>query len=97
MKEWIVLWKMTEVKPDPVPPEEVESRDSLCSPSSLRHPISVRPMVLMGTGPTNPTQRVTEALSKPFMGLYQPEFHQVFLIVCISNQFDVIVTVFGED
>lgn len=46
-------------------------------PNSLRRPIAVRPTVLMGAGPTNPTQRVTEAMSKPQMGIHSAEIHQV--------------------
>lgn len=46
-------------------------------PESLRRPILTRPKVLMGTGPTNFTQRVSEALSKPLMGLYAKETFQI--------------------
>lgn len=45
--------------------------------NTLRRPILVKPQVLMGAGPTNLSQRVTEALSKPVMGLYTKELHQV--------------------
>lgn len=46
-------------------------------PASLRRRIAVKPMVLMGTGPTNPSKRVTEALIKPVMGIYTDEYNQV--------------------
>lgn len=46
-------------------------------PNSLRRPICVKPRVLMGAGPTNPTQRVTEAMSKPQMGIHSDDVHQV--------------------
>lgn len=46
-------------------------------PNSLRRPILIRPRVLMGSGPTNPSQRVTEALSKPQMGIHSADVYQV--------------------
>lgn len=46
-------------------------------PESLRRPIHTRSKVLMGSGPTNYTQRVIEALSKPIMGIYSDEFYQI--------------------
>lgn len=46
-------------------------------PNSLRRPIVTRPRVMMGSGPTNPTQRVTEAMSKPQMGIHSADVHQV--------------------
>ena len=46
-------------------------------PECMRRPILVRPKVLMGTGPTNLSQRVIEALGKPLMGLYHDETVQV--------------------
>lgn len=62
--------------------EELEYEDPIPIPQTLRRPIAVRPMVLMGSGPTNPSQRVTEALCKPIMGLFTQEFEQVrYLIV----------------
>lgn len=69
---------MAEVKPNLVTLEELEFEDPIPVPANLRRPIAVRPMVLMGTGPTNPSKRVVEALCKPTMGIYTPEFHQVF-------------------
>lgn len=69
--------KMSELKTSLVTLEELEYEDAIPIPSSLRRPIAVRPMVLMGTGPTNPTKRVMEALCKPIMGIYTPDFHQV--------------------
>lgn len=60
--------------------EEMEFEDPIQPPTSLRRPIAIRHLVLMGTGPTNPSTRVTEALSKPVMGLYTDEFAQVNLI-----------------
>lgn len=57
--------------------EELEFEDPIPIPNTLRRPIAVRQMVLMGSGPTNSTLRVTEALSKPVMGLYTPELGQV--------------------
>lgn len=62
----------------PEPTTEIVERFPV--PINLRRSILVKPQTLMGTGPTNPTQRVTEALSKPVMGLYAPELHQVSLI-----------------
>lgn len=46
-------------------------------PDCLRRPILVRPKMLMGSGPTNFSQRVIEALSKPLMGIYSDEMYQV--------------------
>lgn len=46
-------------------------------PTSLLRPIATRPKFLMGTGPTNLSQRVSEAICKPLMGLYMDETHQV--------------------
>lgn len=46
-------------------------------PSSLRRPILTRPTVLMGSGPTNYSQRVLESLSKPLVGLYSNECFQI--------------------
>lgn len=46
-------------------------------PKTLRRSILVKPQVLMGSGPTNPSQRIIEALSKPIMGLHTDELHQV--------------------
>lgn len=68
---------MAEVKPNLITLEELEFEDPIPVPANLRRPIAVRPMVLMGTGPTNPSKRVIEALCKPTMGIYTPEFHQV--------------------
>lgn len=51
-------------------------------PNSLRRPIVTRPRVMMGAGPTNPTQRVTEALSKPQMGIHTDDVHQVNSMHC---------------
>lgn len=68
---------MTETKAPLVSLEEMEFEEPIQAPQRLRGPINCRPMVLMGTGPTNPTKRVMEALTKPIMGLYTNEFHQV--------------------
>lgn len=68
---------MSDIKAGLVTLEEFEYEDPIPIPNTLRRPIAVRHMVLMGTGPTNPTQRVTEALCKPTMGLYTQEFAQV--------------------
>lgn len=57
--------------------EELEFEEPIAAPASLRRPIAVRPMVLMGTGPTNLSKRVMEALCKPVMGLHANEFIQV--------------------
>lgn len=46
-------------------------------PDSMRRQILVRPKILMGSGPTNLSQRVTEAMSKPIMGIYHKETFQV--------------------
>lgn len=65
--------------------EEFEYEDPIPIPQTLRRPIAVKPMVLMGSGPTNPSQRVTEALCKPIMGLYTQELEQVrylFDLIC---------------
>lgn len=64
--------------------EEFEYEDPIPIPQTLRRPIAVRPMVLMGSGPTNPTQRVTEALCKPIMGLFTHEFEQVRYLLFFS-------------
>lgn len=72
--------EMVDTKAPLVSLEEMEFEDPIQPPNSLRRPIAVRPMVLMGTGPTNPSKRVTEALSKPVMGLYTEEFTQVITI-----------------
>lgn len=60
-----------------VPKKLEEMVERYPAPAELRRSILVKPQVLMGSGPTNPTKRVTEALSKPVMGLYSPELHQV--------------------
>lgn len=72
--------KMLETRTSLVTLEELEFEDPIPIPLSLRRPIAVRPMVLMGSGPTNPSKRVTEALCKPIMGLFTPEFHQVQIL-----------------
>lgn len=46
-------------------------------PSSLLRPIATRPRFLMGTGPTNVSQRVSESICKPLMGLYMDETYKV--------------------
>ncbi len=46
-------------------------------PNCLLRPIATNPKILMGTGPTNFSQRVSEALCKPLMGLYMDETHKV--------------------
>lgn len=46
-------------------------------PDSLRRPILVRSKILMGSGLTNPSPRVTEALSKPIMGVHDVEIGKV--------------------
>lgn len=71
--------KMSEKKTPLVTLEELEFEDPIPIPNSLRRPLAVRPMVLMGTGPTNSTKRVMEALCKPAMGLYSSEYNQVWL------------------
>lgn len=70
---------MAEKKTPLVTLEELEFEDPIAVPNCLRRPLAVRPMVLMGSGPTNPTKRVTEALCKPIMGIYTQEFHQASL------------------
>lgn len=74
---------MSETKTGLVTLEEFEYEDPIPIPNTLRRPIAVRPMVLMGSGPTNPSQRVTEALCKPNMGIYTAELHQV---CCYINE-----------
>lgn len=69
---------MVDTKAPLVSLEEMEFEDPIQAPNSLRRSIATRPMVLMGSGPTNPSQRVTEALIKPVMGLFTNEFGQVF-------------------
>lgn len=59
--------------------DEMEFEDPIPIPINLRRPIAVKSMVLMGSGPTNMSQRVIEALGKPTMGLYTPEFAQVLI------------------
>lgn len=56
---------------------KIAPRTGVAVPSSLRRPILTRPKVLMGSGPTNYTQRVIEALSKPMMGLCAAETYQI--------------------
>lgn len=68
---------MSDTKTGLVTLEEFEYEDPIPIPNTLRRSIAVRPMVLMGSGPTNPSQRVIEALCKPIMGLHTPEFIQV--------------------
>lgn len=53
-------------------------------PKTLRRSILVKPQVLMGSGPTNPSQRVIEALSKPVMGTHTDELHQVRLTFFVT-------------
>lgn len=65
--------------------EEMEFEDPIPVPTNLRRPIAVRPMVLMGSGPTNPSKRVTEALTKPIMGLYTDEYLKVNLIHLVAG------------
>lgn len=84
---------MSDIKSGLVTLEDFEYEDSIIPvPSALRRPIAVRPMVLMGSGPTNPSQRVTEALSRPIMGLYTPELEQVFFYVFLQFLISKIVT-----
>lgn len=52
-------------------------KSNLSFPNGLRRPMLTRPKVLMGTGPTNFAQRVSEALRKPLMGLYAEEIFQI--------------------
>lgn len=83
---------MSDIKSGLVTLEEFEYEDPIPTPNTLRRPIAVRPMVLMGSGPTNPTQRVTEALCKPIMGLYSPELEQV----CHNLLFSFNWSIFDE-
>lgn len=53
------------------------TRANIPVPSCLLRPIATRSKFLLGTGPTNFSQRVSEALCKPIMGLYMDETHQV--------------------
>lgn len=69
--------EMAEIKVPLVSLEEMEFEEPIQPPASLRRRIAVKPMVLMGTGPTNPSKRVTEALIKPVMGIYTDEYNQV--------------------
>lgn len=78
---------MSDTKTGLVTLEEFEFEDPIPIPHTLRRQIAVRPMVLMGSGPTNPSQRVTEALCKPVMGLYSQEFEQVCYIYLKLNYF----------
>lgn len=57
-------------------------------PNCLLRPIATRQKFLMGTGPTNMSQRVSEALCKPLMGLYMDETHQVHLILALRNSYN---------
>lgn len=76
---------MSEIKTGLVTLEEFEYEDPIPIPQTLRRAIAVRPMVLMGSGPTNTTQRVTEALCKPIMGLHTQEFEQVGYLLLFFN------------
>lgn len=78
---------MSETKTPLVSLEEMEFEDPIQPPNSLRRRIAVKPMVLMGTGPTNPSKRVSEALIKPVMGLYTDEYTQVNYIQSILLYF----------
>lgn len=55
----------------------VEPSTEVPVPNCLLRPIATRPKFLMGTGPTNLSQRVSEAICKPLMGLYMDETYQV--------------------
>ncbi|XP_037028970.1 serine--pyruvate aminotransferase, mitochondrial-like [Bradysia coprophila] len=55
----------------------VPQTTSVPVPSCLLRPIATKPTFLMGTGPTNFSQRVSEALCKPLMGLYMDETHYI--------------------
>lgn len=46
-------------------------------PACLLKPLATNPTILMGTGPTNFSQRVSESLCKPLMGLYSNETDRV--------------------
>lgn len=72
-----VTQKIADVSIDQNTAEIVASARDVPVPSSLLRPMATRPKFLMGTGPTNFSQRVSEALCKPTMGLYMDETHQV--------------------
>lgn len=73
------------------PPPAKVNDDRIPKPSSLLRPINTKHMVLMGSGPTNPTQRVLEALAKPTVGLYSEELYQV----CINYFYNTVRDVLG--
>lgn len=52
-------------------------QEYVAPPKALRRPILVRSKILMGSGPTNLSQRVIEAMNKPIMGMYHSETYQV--------------------
>lgn len=54
-----------------------ERSEYVSVPYCLRRPIQTRARVLMGSGPTNYSQRVIDALAKPIMGLYTAETYQI--------------------
>lgn len=72
-----VVQKIADVSID-LPEKIVTPSTVVPVPSTLLRPIATRPKILMGTGPTNFSQRVSEALCKPLMGLYMDETHQVY-------------------
>lgn len=59
-----------------VPAKNTKST-GIAVPDSLRRPIFTKPKVLMGSGPTNYTQRVIEAMTKPITGLYSNEYFRI--------------------
>lgn len=72
-----VIEKIADVSIDQKPADIVAPSTDVPVPSSLLRPIATRPKFLMGTGPTNLSKRVSEAICKPIMGLYMDETHQV--------------------
>lgn len=46
-------------------------------PESLKKPLEVPEKLMMGPGPSNYTQRVRDAMSKPILGHLHPETLQV--------------------
>lgn len=85
---------MSEKKTPLVTLEELEFEDPISIPNCLRRPLAVRPMVLMGTGPTNSTKRVMEALCKPAMGLYSSEYNQVWYNFSVKKLFWISFAIF---
>lgn len=62
--------------------EQIDLEMTVPKPESLKRPMHIREKQLMGPGPSNPSETVYNALSRPMMGHMHTETFKVSVIEC---------------